>query len=60
MDTHGFSKRGLSKYRVVCDGDDGRITLRAKAADKYEAFEQIVMFLRKKGFDYSVVLVERS
>lgn len=51
-------QRKLPKFRVVCQDDDGKITLRAKAEDQYEAFEQIIMFLRAKGFDYQVVLVE--
>ena len=49
-----------SKFRVVCQGDAERITLRTKAKDKYEAFEQITVFLRSKGFDYRVVLIESS
>ena len=53
-------KRELTKFRVVCQGDEEKITLRAKAKDKYEAFEQIVIFLRAKGFAYRVVLVEPS
>ena len=48
------------KFRVVCQGDAERITLRASAKDKYDAFEQITMFLRSRGFDYWVVLVEPS
>ena len=52
-------ERGLTKYRVVCQGVDEKITLRAKAEDEYEAFEQIV-FLRSRGFDYQIVLVEPS
>ena len=52
--------RELPKFRVVCEGDAGKITLRAKASDKYEAFEQIIMFLRTRRFDYQVVLVEPS
>ena len=55
-----MSKRGLTKYRVVCQSVDERITLRTKARDEYKAFEQIIMFLRAKGFDYQVVLVEQS
>ena len=52
--------RRLPRFRVVCHGGEGEITLRAKAEDKYEAFEQIIMFLRKKGFDYEIVRVEPS
>lgn len=52
------SKRELTKFRVVCEGDGPTISLRPKARDKYEAFEQVVVFLRSKGFDYRVVLVE--
>jgi hypothetical protein len=52
------SKREFAKFRVVCEGDGPTISLRAKARDKYEAFEQVVVFLRSKGFDYRVVLVE--
>jgi hypothetical protein len=55
-----MSKREATKYRVVCEGEDSTISLRAKAADKYEAFEQVAVFLRSKGFDYRVVLVEPS
>ena len=55
-----MSKRELAKFRVVCEGDDATISLRAKARDKYEAFEQVVVFLRSKGFDYRVVLVEQK
>jgi hypothetical protein len=53
-----MSKREFAKFRVVCEGDGSTISLRAKARDKYEAFEQVVVFLRSKGFDYRVVLVE--
>lgn len=53
-------KREQPKFRVVCENEEGKITLRAKGADKYEAFEQVVMFLRGRGFDYQVVLVEPS
>lgn len=53
-------QRTLPKFRVVCQGDDGKITLRAKGENKYEAFEQIIMFLREQGFDYEIVLVEPS
>ena len=53
-----MSKRQLTKFRVVCEGDGSTISLRAKARDEYEAFEQVVVFLRSKGFDYRVVLVE--
>ena len=53
-----MSKQQLTKFRVVCEGDGSSISLRAKARDKYEAFEQVVVFLRSKGFDYRVVLVE--
>jgi hypothetical protein len=53
-----MSKRDLTKYRVVCEGSGDKIALRTKARDKYEAFEQIVVFLRSKGFDYRVVLIE--
>ncbi|HKG15934.1 MAG TPA: hypothetical protein VKB12_21620 [Pyrinomonadaceae bacterium] len=53
-----MSKRESTKFRVVCEGDGPTISLRAKAKDKYEAFEQVVVFLRSKGFDYRVVLVE--
>ena len=56
----GSCKRELTKFRVVCQGDADRITLRAKAKDKYEAFEQVTVFLRSKGFDYRVVLIEPS
>lgn len=55
-----MSKQQLTKFRVVCEGDGSTISLRAKAKDKYEAFEQIVVFLRSKGFDYRVVLVEQK
>jgi hypothetical protein len=55
-----MSKRELTKFRVVCEGDGSSISLRAKARDKYEAFEQVIVFLRSKGFDYRVVLVEPS
>jgi hypothetical protein len=56
----GIRKRELPKFRVVCQGDEERITLLAKAADKYEACEQINMFLRSKGFAYQIVLIEPS
>ena len=57
----GRARQGkLPKFHVVCQGDDGKITLRAKGKDKYEAFEQIIMFLREKGFDYEIVLVESA
>jgi hypothetical protein len=56
----GICKRELAKFRVVCQGDAEKITLRAKARDKYEAFEQVTIFLRSKGFDYRVVLIEPS
>jgi hypothetical protein len=55
-----MSKREFAKFRVVCEGDGSTISLRAKAKDKYEAFEQVVVFLRSKGFDYRVVLVEQT
>ena len=55
-----MSKRGQTKYRVVCQGADEKITLRAKAGDEYEAFEQVVIFLRSRGFDCQIVLVEPS
>ena len=55
-----MSKRGLTKYRVVCQGVDEKIALRAKAEDEYEAFEQIIAFLLSRGFDYQIVLVEPS
>ena len=55
-----MSKRGPTKYRAVCQGADEKITLRAKAGDEYEAFEQIVMFLRSRGFDYRIVSVKPS
>lgn len=55
-----MSKRELTKFRVVCEGEGSTISLRAKARDKYEAFEQVMVFLRSKGFDYRVVLVEPS
>jgi hypothetical protein len=55
-----MSKRELTKFRVVCEGDGSTISLRAKARDKYEAFEQVIVFLRSKEFDYRVVLVEPS
>jgi fatty acid-binding protein DegV len=50
--------KAMNKYRVVCQGEDGEIVLRAKAQDQYAAFERIVMFLRERQFDYRVVLVE--
>ncbi|HZG51788.1 MAG TPA: hypothetical protein VEZ40_06600 [Pyrinomonadaceae bacterium] len=53
-------QRKLPRFRIVCQGDGGKITLRTKGADKYEAFERIIMFLREKEFDYEVVLVEPS
>jgi biopolymer transport protein ExbD len=56
----GICERELTKFRVVCQGDEEKITLRAKAKDKYEAFEQVTMFLRSKGFAYRVVLIEPS
>lgn len=56
----GICKRELTKFRIVCEGDAEKITLRAKAKDKYEAFEQVTVFLRSKGFDYRVVLIEPS
>jgi len=55
-----MGKRQLTKFRVVCEGDGPTISLRAKAKDEYEAFEQVVVFLRSKGFDYRVVLVEQK
>ena len=55
-----MSKRSLTKYCVVCQGADEKITLRAKARDECEAFEQIVVFLRSRGFDYHVVSIEPS
>jgi hypothetical protein len=55
-----MSKREVTKFRVVCEGDGSTISLRAKARDKYEAFEQVIVFLRSRGFDYRVVLVEPS
>ena len=56
----GKRKPELLKFRIVCQGDEEQITLRAKAKDKYEAFEQVTVFLRSKGFDYRVVLIEPS
>jgi hypothetical protein len=56
----GIGKREPAKFRVVCQGEAEKITLRAKAKDKYEAFEQVTVFLRSKGFDYRVVLIEPS
>ena len=53
-------KPELSKFRVICQGDAETITLRTKAKDKYEASEQVTVFLRSKGFDYRVVLIESS
>ena len=52
------TRERLTKFRVVCHGDEEKITLRAKAEDKYEAFEQVTIFLRSTGFDYRVVLIE--
>jgi hypothetical protein len=54
------SKRELTKYRVVCEGEGYTISLRTRAEDEYEAFEQVIVFLRSKGFDHRVVLVEPS
>jgi len=51
---------GLTKYRVVCEGFGDKIALRTQARDKYEAFEQVTIFLRSRGFDYRVVLIEPS
>ena len=48
----------IKMYRVTCRDDDGEIRLRIRAKDQYEAFEQMVMFLREKEFDYQVVLAE--
>jgi hypothetical protein len=45
-------------YRVVCRDDAGEIAFRTKAQDQYDAFERIGIFLRKKEFDYQIVLVE--
>lgn len=45
-------------YRVVCRDDAGEITFRTKAEDQYDAFERIGIFLRRKQFDYQIVLVE--
>ena len=56
----GISRRELTKFRVVCQGGEAKIILRAEAKDKYEAFEQVTVFLRSKGFDYRVVLIEPS
>ena len=56
----GIGQREPTKFRVVCQGDEERVTLLAKATDKYEACEQINMFLRSKGFAYRVVLIEPS
>ena len=56
----GMCKREPTKFRVVCQGEAEQITLRAKAKDKYDAFEQVTMFLRSKGFAYRVVLIEPS
>ena len=53
-----MGRRELKKFRVVCEGVGDRIALRTKARDKYEAFEQVVVFLRSKCFDYRVVMVE--
>ena len=55
-----MNKRGLEKHRVVCQGGDEKITLRAKAEGEYEAFGQAVIFLRSGGFGYRFVLVEPS
>ena len=49
-----------TKFRVVCQGGEWKIILHAEAKDKYEAFEQINVFLRSKGFDYRVILIEPS
>jgi biopolymer transport protein ExbD len=56
----GACQQQLTKFRVVCRNDEDQFTLRAKAKDKYEAFEQIIVLLRSKGFDYQVVLIEPS
>ena len=53
-----MSKREQTKFRIVCECEGDTISLRTKASDKYEAFEQVMVFLRSKGFDYRVVLVE--
>jgi hypothetical protein len=45
-------------YRVTCRDDDEEITLRTRARDQYDAYERIGIFLRKKEFDYQIVLVE--
>lgn len=46
-------------YCVTCRDDDaGEIRLRTRAEDQYDAFERIGIFLRKKEFDYQIVLVE--
>jgi hypothetical protein len=45
-------------FRVTCRDDAGEITLRTGAKDQYDAFERVSMFLRKKEFDYQIVLVE--
>ncbi|MBA3243372.1 MAG: hypothetical protein H0T60_19285 [Acidobacteria bacterium] len=42
-------QRKLPKFRVVCQGDDKKITLRAKAEDPYEAFEQISCSYARRG-----------
>jgi hypothetical protein len=52
--------RELMSFRLVCQSGGEKITLRQKAKDKYEAFEEIVSFLRRGGFDYQVVSVEPS
>lgn len=56
----GISKPELTKFRVVCQGGEAKIILSAEAKDEYEAFEQVTVFLRSKGFDYRVVLIEPS
>lgn len=56
----GVCKREPAKFRVVYQGGVEKVTPRTKAKDRYEAFEQVSMFLRSKGFDYRVVPVEPS
>jgi len=45
-------------YRVTCRDEAGEITLRTRASDQYDAFERVGIFLRKREFDYRIVLVE--
>ncbi|MGH9903937.1 MAG: hypothetical protein ACRD68_19170, partial [Pyrinomonadaceae bacterium] len=53
-----MKEKETKKYRVVCENEGERISLRTKARDQYEACEQIGIFLRKKEFDYRIVLIE--